>query len=91
MTGVQTCALPILLLTALLGCLLSCERISSIIHDDEVVAKVGRDKLYRSQLEDYIPSGLSSEDSTNLALQYIKSWATEKLFVEMADMQLSKS
>ena len=81
----------IILLAALLGCLLSCERISSIIHDDEVVAKVGRDKLYRSQLEDYIPSGLSSEDSTNLALQYIKSWATEKLFVEMADMQLSKS
>ena len=76
---------------ALLLCLLSCERISNFIHDDEVVAKVGRDKLYRSQLENYIPSGLSSEDSTNLALQYIKSWATEKLFVEMADMQLSKS
>ena len=81
----------IIFLGALLACLLSCERISSIIHDDEVVAKVVREKLYRSQLENYIPSGLSSEDSTNLALQYIKSWATEKLFVNVADMQLSKS
>ena len=81
----------IILLAALLGCLLSCERISNFIHDDEVVAKVGREKLYRSQLENYIPSGLSSEDSTNLALQYIKSWATEKLFVGLADSQLSKS
>ena len=67
----------IIFIGALLLCLLSCERISNFIHDDEVVAKVGRDKLYRSQLENYIPSGLSSEDSTNLALQYIKSWATE--------------
>ncbi len=81
----------IILFGALLLCLLSCERISNFIHDDEVVAKVGREKLYRSQLENYIPSGLSSEDSTNLALQYIKSWATEKLFVGLADSQLSKS
>ena len=81
----------IILFGAMSLCLLSCERISNFIHDGEVVAKVGREKLYRSQLEDYIPSGLSSEDSTNLALQYIKSWATEKLFVEMADMQLSKA
>ena len=81
----------IMLFGALLLCLLSCERISNFIHDDEVVAKVGREKLYRSQLENYIPSGLSSEDSTNLALQYIKSWATEKLFVGLADSQLSKS
>jgi hypothetical protein len=81
----------VILFGALLLCLLSCERISNFIHDDEVVAKVGREKLYRSQLENYIPSGLSSEDSTNLALQYIKSWATEKLFVGLADSQLSKS
>ena len=81
----------VILFGALLLCLLSCERISNFIHDDEVVAKVGREKLYRSQLENYIPSGLSSEDSTNLALQYIKSWATEKLFVGLAESQLSKS
>ncbi len=81
----------IILFGALSLCLLSCERISSFIHDDEVVAMVGKDKLYRSQLEDFMPSGLSSEDSTNLALQYIKSWATEKLFVGLADTQLSKA
>ncbi len=75
----------------LLTCLLSCERIANFIHDDEVVAKAGHEKLYRSKLEEYIPSGLSPEDSTNLALQYIKSWATERLFVEMAEMQLSKA
>lgn len=72
-------------------CLMSCNAINNLIHDDEVVAKAGKAKLYRSQIEEYIPNGVSPEDSTNLALQYIKSWATEILFVDMAEMQLSKS
>lgn len=68
----------------------SCSRINALIHDEDVVAKVGKYKLYRSQLEAYIPSGSTPEDSTNLAQQYINSWANELVFMHAAESQLSK-
>ena len=57
---------------------------------DEVVARVGDHKLFRSELTGYIPAGVSSEDSLALAQQYIHSWAEELLFLDMAEAQLSK-
>ena len=45
----------------------SCKAISSLIHDGEVVARLGSHKLYRSELDDVIPNGTSPEDSVNLA------------------------
>ncbi len=77
----------------LLGTLLllsSCNAVQSFIHDDKVVARVGRNKLYASQVKAYIPQGVSSADSTNLALQYINTWATDIIYSEMAQSQLSK-
>jgi len=68
----------------------SCELISSIIHDDDVVARIGTKKLYRSQLNGYIPTGISPEDSINLSLQFIDSWAVENLIQDMAEGKLSK-
>ena len=73
-----------------LAMLTSCEFVSGLIHDDEVVAKLGSRKLYRTELEAFIPKGVSAEDSTNLALQYINTWATEQLFSDIAQEQLSK-
>lgn len=69
----------------------SCDTISSIVHDDEVVAKVGKHKLYKSELAAYIPEFASPDDSVNLAMQYINSWATEYLYMEVASEQLSKT
>ena len=57
---------------------------------DEVVARVGDHKLFRSQLADYIPAGVSLEDSVGLAQQYINAWAEELLYLDMAEAQLSK-
>ena len=68
----------------------SCTTISSLIHDDEVVAKVGSYKLYRSEVDAFIPDMISAEDSANLALQYINSWATDILYLEVAEQQLDK-
>lgn len=68
-----------------------CQAIQSFIHDDKVVAKVGKHKLYQSEVEAYIPSGVSPADSTNLALQYINTWATDIIFSDMAQSQLSKA
>ena len=73
-----------------LAALCSCTTISSLMHDDQVVAKVGKHKLYRSELEKYVPEFASPEDSANLAMQYINTWATEILYVQVATEQLSK-
>lgn len=69
----------------------SCNAIQSFIHDDEVVAKVGKHKLYKSELLENIPQGVSSADSTNLALQYINTWASSRIFSDMALGQLPKA
>lgn len=68
----------------------SCKAISSLIHDGEVVARLGNHKLYRSELDDVIPKGASPEDSVNLANNYINSWVKDKAFVDIAQQRLSK-
>lgn len=80
---------PILVLAVL--AVSSCEFINSLIHDDEVVARVGKRKLYRSQVEALVPPGVSSADSTNIALQYIHNWAMDLLYSEVAAQQLTKA
>jgi len=80
------------LILAMAACLMmgSCTIINSFKHDDAVVAKVNGHKLYASELEKYIPDGINPEDSTKLAQQYIKSWATDLLYVSTAEEELSK-
>lgn len=70
--------------------LVSCDLVTSFIHDDEVVARVGKERLYLSELSRYIPDDATQEDSTNLAMQYITSWARDLLYLNLADDQLSK-
>ena len=69
----------------------SCKSISSFLHDGEVVAKVGKHKLFAAELEEYIPGGIAPEDSIRLALQYIDKWAMDMLFMDMAESELTKS
>ena len=82
-------------ITAILGivlpALMSCRAISNFLHDDEVVAEVGTEKLYRSDLDGVIPRGTSPEDSTRLAVQYINTWASDLIYVSIAEQQLSKA
>ena len=66
-------SLVLLVLTVLSVC--ACKSVSSYMHDGEVVAKVGKHKLYAAELEEFIPGGVSTEDSTRLALQYINNCA----------------
>ena len=75
---------------ALLAALPGCKAVQDFIHDDEVIAKVGDKKLFLSQLAGVIPNGISPEDSTNLALQYITTWAKDQIFLDVAEAQLSK-
>lgn len=68
----------------------SCEFVSGLLHDDDVVARYGKQKLYASQVAIYIPKNISPEDSTNLATQYINAWAMEQLYQNVAQSELSK-
>ena len=79
-----------LFLTLACIALSACNVISSIVHDDQVVARVGSERLYRSELDKYIPGGSSPEDSAAIARQYINSWATGHLFQKTAEDRLSK-
>lgn len=79
------------ILGIVLPALVSCRAISSFFSNDEAVAEVGLAKLYRSELNALIPSGMSPEDSTRLARAYINTWALDQVFIAIADEQLSKS
>ena len=86
----KRCALVIALLAV------SCQMVHRVtdtaaeLFGDGVVARVGDHRLMRSELAEYIPAGVSSEDSLALAQQYIKSWAEELLFLDMAESRLSE-
>lgn len=69
----------------------SCKALSELVHDGEVVAKVGSHRLYKSQVSEVVPNGLSQIDSANLAKKYINSWLTDQLFLDIAEEKLSKS
>ena len=69
----------------------ACTLVSNMVHDDEVVARVGKDKLYKSDLEKVIPDLISPEDSAALAARYINSWAMDRLYSSVAERELSKS
>ena len=76
--------IPLFLASSL--CLFSC----SFLHDDSVVARVGKKKLYRSQVVKVIPPHLPQQDSLALARKYINAWAGELIMSDMASQQLSK-
>ncbi len=69
----------------------SCRTISSLVHDDQVVARVGKACLYKSELDKVVPASASPQDSIALALQYINAWASDVVFMDVAEAQLSKS
>ena len=78
----------IFLLLAALLC--SCNAISSLVHDDQVVARVGKTRLYKSEVERFIPNMIPAEDSVRLAEQYINTWAMDQLYLDVAEAQLTK-
>lgn len=81
----------IAMILIVLPALSSCKTISSFFTGDEVVAEVGSEKLYRSELEKILPKGLAAEDSTRMAMQYISTWASDLIYINIAEEQLSKA
>ena len=74
-----------------LPALTSCRAISNFLRNDEAVAQVGVEKLFRSDLDKVIPKGISKADSVTLAQQYINVWASDQIYMNLAEKQLSKA
>ena len=80
-------------IVAILGIVLpmfaSCKTISDFLDKGEVVARVGEAKLMMEELQRVIPNGISPEDSSLFAKQYIGTWALDHVYMEVAEQQLS--
>ena len=85
----------LLCIIAIIGIVLptltSCRAISNFLRNDEIVAEVGQDKLFRSEIDALMPKGMAKEDSIRIAMQYINAWASDRVYVAIAEEQLSKS
>ena len=81
----------IAIISIVLPALVSCRAISSFLGNDDIVAQVGKEKLYKSEVDALIPKDMSPEDSAMLVNRYINSWAADRVYLKIAEEQLSKS
>lgn len=56
----------------------------------EAIARVGDSYLYRSEIIDLIPEGTSKADSIAIVQSYIDRWATQKLLIKAAELNIRK-
>ncbi|HIT48754.1 MAG TPA: hypothetical protein IAC34_04595 [Candidatus Coprenecus stercoripullorum] len=61
------------------------------IFNDEVVARIGNEVLYRKDTDKIVGHGLSPEDSARIVSQYINLWAKNRLLLNLAENNLSKA
>lgn len=83
-----------ILLFALVLLFNSCQFVDNIFHKhrgDRMVARIGSDVLYESEIVKLMPAEVSSQDSTYMVDQYIKTWSQSKLLLLKAEEFLSKS
>ena len=55
----------------------------------DVLARVGKDVLYKSEVAKLVPPGTSPEDSAYMVDQYVQSWALTRLKTLKAEEQLT--
>ena len=55
----------------------------------DILAKIGKDVLYKSDVAKLVPSGTSPEDSAYMVDQYVRSWALVRLKTLKASEQLT--
>ena len=56
---------------------------------DRVVAQVYSHKLYASEVQKQLPSGMTTDDSLAFAARFIDSWISEQLLLAEAEKELS--
>lgn len=56
----------------------------------EAVARVGETYLYKTDLFDLVAEGLSTADSISIVHNFIDRWATQKLLIKAAELNIDK-
>lgn len=71
----------------------SCDTKTKTIVDDSQtpIVSVGDQTLYKGTLDKIVPSGISPEDSTKIADNYIKSWSQDILLYKKALKNINES
>lgn len=75
----------------LLSLTVSSCRLYDTLFKGDVVARAGKDVLYRSDIERLGINGFSPEDSIRMVERYIHAWAKDRLLLDMAESRLSKA
>ncbi|WNM19044.1 hypothetical protein [Flavobacterium capsici] len=52
------------------------------------IARVGKNYLYKTDIQNIVPKGTSKEDSIIIITSFIDRWATQKLLIEAAERNL---
>ncbi len=73
----------------LLSVIVSCEKRSTDRQEDSI-ARVNNEYLSSEEIAQIVPPGTSKEDSTLIVHAFIDRWATQKLLVKGADVNLGK-
>ena len=53
------------------------------------IARVGKNYLYKSDVQNIVPAGISKEDSTIIIRSFIDKWATQKLLIDASERNLN--
>lgn len=67
----------------------SCGWIDKSHSDEDPVARVGKIYLYKTDIQDIAPTGVSETDSVNIVHAYIQNWVLQQLLVKKAKKNLS--
>ena len=81
----------IAIVLVLLACAGACGSWSGYKADDEMVARVGGNYLYRSELAAAMPSGIAAADSLNYSRAFIEKWIIGQLKQQEAEKLFSES
>lgn len=58
--------------------------------EPEAIARVEDNYLYKDELKDLVPKGTSKEDSLVMVRNYIDRWASQKLLIHAAEVNLNE-
>ncbi len=70
--------------------LVSCGNILKDDADNAPLARVGEDYLYKEDIRPLLRDGISKEDSLSFVTNYINNWASKKLLLSKAKLNLPK-
>jgi len=70
--------------------LCSCSKFFEKPADQEPIARVGDEYLYKSEIEPLLGKTISKEDSASFVTNYINNWASKKLLLGKAQINLSE-